>query len=84
VKTFYVPFNTQIFTSCNKNCCYQNCLNMNHHLMNNSGLLLSHQFDIAQSLHPQYKHRRWSNWNSTLIYLRGAIWSLDGTISPST
>ena len=48
-----------------KNCCYQNCLNMNHHLMNNSARNLSHQLQmvirhfvkqlhhIAQSVHPQ-------------------------------
>jgi hypothetical protein len=44
---FSVPFNTQNFTSRNKNCCYQNCLNMNHHLRNNSGRRLIHRLHLV-------------------------------------
>jgi hypothetical protein len=65
-----------------KNCCCQKCLNMNHHLMNNSGRRLSHQFQMVIQRWcssnitllrlltlSRDKHRRYSNWNNTLNYL---------------
>jgi hypothetical protein len=45
--TISVPLNTHNLPSPNKNCCYHNCMNMNHHLTNNSGPHLSHRFHLV-------------------------------------